>query len=198
MSRKKPMIATRLQKRAISAASTALLPSRLAATRILLEDFKAIDNDWRETSPEDREARQSLYWAQLAALLSFLGSQGQESPALGDFIDALQNTISGVADEERLKPPPYTSNPLAVNKKYALAQVIAAINKAPTESKRKVRKAGAAYLSMTPKQVRDLVNNYHYKGAYKTLHAMVAEIEDQIDLGHGPDLDQLRDAGLLG
>src|SRR4051794_11221837 len=113
MSRKKPMIATRLQKRAISAASTARLPNRLADTRMLMEDFKAIDNDWRETSPEDRAARQSLYWAQLAALQSFLGSQRQDSPALSDFIDALQNTIGGVATEERLAPPRgWTSNAL--------------------------------------------------------------------------------------
>jgi hypothetical protein len=164
MSRKKPMIATRLQKRAISAASTARLPSRLADTRMLMEDFKAIDNDWRETSPEDRVARQSLYWAQLAALQSFLGSQRQESLALSDFIDALQNTIGGVADEKRLMPLHWISNALAVNKEYALAQVIATINKAPTESKREALKLGADYLGMKPKQVRDRVKNYRKEG----------------------------------
>jgi hypothetical protein len=198
MSRKKPMIATRLQKRAISAASTALLPSRVADTQMLMEDFKAIDNDWRETSPEDRAARQSLYWAQLAALQSFLGSQGQDSPALSDFIDALQNTIGGVADEKRLMPLHWISNALAVNKEYALAQVIATINKAPTESKRKALKLGADYLGMKPKQVRDLIKNYRKGGYSRKLHEIVDEIEYQIGLGHGPDLDQLRDAGLLG
>ena len=61
-------------------------------------------------------------------------------------------------------PLHWISNALAVNKEYALAQVIATINKAPTESKREALKLGADYLGMKPKQVRDLVKNYR-KGA---------------------------------
>jgi hypothetical protein len=197
MSRKIPEIAKRLLERQ-QAASSAPPLNILTAALTLLEDFRILNQDWKNTSADDVVAQQHLWWAALAVIQCFLSSLGQASPAISAFIDALQNTTNGVTFEKRLAHPVRLSKAHTVVDDYARAQVIAAINKASPDRRQQLLRVGAVHLNQTPKQVSNLVKNYNNTIKSGALRVTAEAIERQIDAGYGPDLDALRKAHLLG
>jgi hypothetical protein len=191
------MIIKRLERRRWTASSMPP-PDIATATLTFLEDFKKLDDEWRDIGDDDKKGQQLSWWDALAVTQSFLTSQGQESPALNAFISALQNTTAGIPSEKRLEHPERIARFHSLEENYARAQVIAAINKAPPGRRQKLLEAGAKHLKCTSAQVNELVKNYRKEHLTNSmLRSTVQRIEYQLDRGCGPDLDGLREAKLL-